>query len=287
MISPWWTVPPAALALIALALVAGGLQRAAVFRHSVEHGRPPRAHCPACAARLVPGAGGDALRGNRRRAAAPRGGGRPALPGGPGMAVLPSTGRCPACSAEIGPPPFSVELITALLLADLAAVAVPTGEAGGPGGPPGELLAFGWLAVLAVPLAFVDTAVRRLPDRLTLPAWAGTLTILAVTAALGHRPGDLVTAVLGGLAMGAFYLLLFLIHPAGIGLGDAKLGLALGSALGWFGWNEVLAGLFLTHLLGGLYGAALLALRRARRGTEIPFGPFMIIAAFAVILTGR
>ncbi|MBG0830949.1 prepilin peptidase [Planomonospora sp. ID67723] len=289
MISPWWIVP-----LAVLGLAVGGLQRAAVFRHSAGYGGPPRTHCPACAALLVPGDGRCAIRGSGRRTTAPRGGGGAAPVGGRGMTVLPFTGRCPACAAAIGPPPLSVESITVLLLAGLAAVTVSAGGAGGAAGRnggalgacAGELLAFGWLAVLAVPLAFVDTAVRRLPDRLTLPAYAGTLTILAVTAAAVQRPDDALRTVLGGLAMSAFYLLLFLIHPAGIGLGDAKLALALGSALGWLGWSEVLAGLFLTHLFGGLYGAALLALGRAQRGTEIPFGPFMIIGTFAVILSG-
>ncbi|GAA3155521.1 A24 family peptidase [Planomonospora alba] len=264
MVSPWWI-----LVLAVLGALAGGPQRAAVLRHSVDHGRPPRTHCPSCAARLAAGR----------------------------LAVLPPSGNCPSCAAALGPPPFSAELITALLLAALAARA---GTAGGPGDPagastgiggpagwsPGELAAFSWLAVLAVPLAFVDLAVHRLPDRLTLPAWAGTLAILAVTAAVLHRPGDLLRALLGGCAVAAFYLALFLVHPAGIGLGDAKLGLALGGALGWLGWGQVLAGLVLTHLLAGLYAAVLVAARRARRDSEIPFGPFMIISAFAVLLAG-
>lgn len=236
---------------IAVALVAGSPQRAAVFRHSVGHDRPPRVRCPACARRLLPERAGE-------------------------WPALWPTGRCPNCAAPIGPPPLSVELITALLLLSLAAETAS----------PGELAAFGWLAVLAVPLAFVDLAVYRLPDRLTLPAYAGFIALLSVTALTEQRSGDLARAVLGGLVLGAFYLLLFLVNPAGVGLGDAKLALALGSAMGWLGWTHLLTGTFLTYLLGGLYGVLLIALRRAHRKTEIPFGPFMIIGAFGAVLVG-
>lgn len=258
MIPFWW----AALS-IAVALVAGAPQRAAVLGHSVVPpagpGRSAGVHCPACAFRLVP---------------APREAG-PAL--WPVLwPVLWPTGRCPACAAVIGPPPLSVELITALLLLSLATAVTSRGE----------IAAFGWLALLAVPLAFVDLAAHRLPDRLTLSAHAGLLTLLSVTALTEHRPDDLARAALGGVALSAFYLLLFLIHPFGIGLGDVKLALALGSALGWSGWPDLLAGTFLTHLLGGAYALALVGLRRAHRKTEIPFGPFMIVGAFWVLLAG-
>jgi len=149
-----------------------------------------------------------------------------------------------------------------------------------------ELAAFAWLGVVAVPLAAVDAAVFRLPDRLTALAYAGTLAPLTLAALAAQRHDDLLRAVLGGLAMSAFYLLLFLINPEGTGLGDVKLGAALGTALGWLGWIPLVAGAFLAYLGAALYGLALMAARRARRTSEIPFGPFMLLGAFAVIMTG-
>ncbi|WP_449061758.1 hypothetical protein [Planomonospora algeriensis] len=80
--------------------------------------------------------------------------------------------------------------------------------------------------------------------------------------------------------------MLFLVNPVGMGLGDVKLAASLGTALGWFGWDALLAGAFLGFLAGGLYGGALLVARRANRKSEIPFGPFMIIGTFAVLLVG-
>ncbi|MDP9841346.1 prepilin peptidase [Streptosporangium lutulentum] len=187
-------------------------------------------------------------------------------------------------SPPAGPPPLVVEAATALALGALALRAAPEASF-----PPevtwvAELLALWWLAVIAVTLAFVDLAVHRLPDRLTLAAYLGTGGLLTVAALAGGRLDDLLGAGLGGAALAAFYLVLFLVNPAGMGLGDVKLAASLGTALGWFGWETVAVGAFLGFLAGGLYGAALMVTSRADRKSEIPFGPFMIIGAFTAIL---
>ena len=52
----------------------------------------------------------------------------------------------------------------------------------------------------------------------------------------------LLRAFLGGLALAAFYFLLVIISPSGMGLGDVKLAASLGVLLAWFGWPTLLAG---------------------------------------------
>ncbi|WP_436762399.1 prepilin peptidase [Streptosporangium sp. V21-05] len=190
------------------------------------------------------------------------------------------------------PPAGAVEGVTAVVLAALALRALWPDAAGVPEtgitpvGRAGELLAFGWLAVVAVALSFVDAAVHRLPDRLTLAAYLGTAAPLAVPALADGRLGDLLGAGLGGLALAGFYLVLFLVNPAGMGLGDVKFAASLGTALGWLGWDTLVAGAFLGLLAGGLYGAVLMLARRAGRKSEIPFGPFMAVGALAAVLAG-
>ncbi|RBQ19551.1 prepilin peptidase [Spongiactinospora rosea] len=149
--------------------------------------------------------------------------------------------------------------------------------------PPWELAAYGVLMVVAVPLAVIDIADLRLPDELTITAYAGVTVLLAVEALTAGRPGDLQRAGAGAFALAGFYAVLFIIRPAALGLGDVKLALALGTALGWTGWDAVIAAVVLTHLSAAVYGVALIAARRAHRGTEIPFGPFMIFGALAVL----
>ena len=136
----------------------------------------------------------------------------------------------------------------------------------------------------AVPLAFVDAAVHRLPDRLTVPAYAGTATLLLLAATAGGHWSALLRAALGGLALAGFYLLLLVISPAGMGLGDVKLAVSLGTLLAWSGWRVLIAGGFAGFLLGGLFGLAVLLSGRATRKQPIPFGPFMLAGAVLVVL---
>ena len=179
--------------------------------------------------------------------------------------------------------------VTAVLLA-LLAIRVPASGSGL------VLAAACWLAVCAVPLVFTDLAVSRLPDPLTAAAYAGTAVILLLAAAStvpgapgtdapGASWGALARAVLGGLALAGFYLLLMIISPSGMSLGDVKLAASLGTLLAWFGWRVLIAGGAAGFLLGGLGGVVLLASRRADRKQLIPFGPFMIAGTFLAVLT--
>ena len=80
-----------------------------------------------------------------------------------------------------------------------------------------ELAALCLLAAGGVTLAFIDIAVHRLPDLLTLPLYRGVIGLLVVAAATGHQWGGLLRAVIAGVALACFYLALLLVAPAGIG----------------------------------------------------------------------
>ncbi|WP_234356514.1 prepilin peptidase, partial [Streptomyces sp. NRRL F-2295] len=126
----------------------------------------------------------------------------------------------------------------------------------------------------------------RLPDPLTLPLAAAAVLLLGGAALLPGAAGSWTSGLLGGLALGGFYFLLFLINPNGMGFGDVKLALALGVALGWYGWAVLFVGGFAGFLFGAAYGLGLVLLRGAGRKTGIPFGPFMITGALAALLLG-
>jgi leader peptidase (prepilin peptidase)/N-methyltransferase len=240
--------PPWIAAAAAAGLVAGPRIRASVFFRAVDYGQPRKRACPGCARDILPG---------RHQA----------------WSLLPVSGRCPACRARIGPPPLAVEMVTALVLAVLAARAASGWE----------FAALAWLALLAVPLAVIDVAVHRLPDQLTATAFAGTFALLAAAALAGHEPGGLARAALGAVILTGFYLLLFVIRPAGMGLGDAKLAASVGAALGWAGWQAVVTGTSAAFVLAACYGVALLAMRRATRTDHLPLGPFIVIGALAAL----
>ncbi|MEU9007084.1 A24 family peptidase, partial [Streptomyces sp. NPDC048551] len=149
-----------------------------------------------------------------------------------------------------------------------------------------EAAAFVALAPALVLLALVDLAVHRLPDVLTLPLAAATAALLGAAALLPGAAGSWRAALLGGGALGAAYLVLFVVNPAGMGLGDVKLALPLGVALGWYGWGVWAAGAFLGLLYGALYGLGLVLRGRATRSTGFAFGPFMAAGALTGVLLG-
>ncbi|MFD7954177.1 prepilin peptidase [Streptomyces ardesiacus] len=181
-----------------------------------------------------------------------------------------------SADARYGPRTAPLALVTALVCAALAAAA----------GTRPEVAVWLLLAPVGVLLAAVDLKVRRLPDPLTLPLAGAALVLLGLAALVPEHAGEWSTALLGALVLGAGYLVLFLVNPAGMGFGDVKLALAAGAALGWYGWPTLMLGTFAGFLLGALYGGALLVARRADRKTAIPFGPFLVAGAFLGILAG-
>ncbi|SCL38009.1 leader peptidase (prepilin peptidase) / N-methyltransferase [Micromonospora pallida] len=225
--------------------------RLAALRHAVPPGTPRRSSCAACAA--------------------PIGLDRP-------VPALTPVARCPRCRARVGPPPGSVEVAVVAALALLATLDLP----------PFALLAVGWWLGWAVPLTLVDAAVHRLPDRLTYPAAAGTWLLLGAAALTGAGPGPWVRATLVGLALAAgFAATTLLFGRHGFGLGDAKLALGAGALLGWYGWAAPVLGLLLTFLLSALVSGILLAARRVRWSSHLPFGPFLVVGtAVALALLG-
>lgn len=147
-----------------------------------------------------------------------------------------------------------------------------------------ELPAYLYLAIVGTLLAFVDIAVKRLPDPFTLPSYLVGPALLGVASLAGGHPARLGYALIGLAALWALYAAQHLFAPAAIGWGDVKLSGVLGLYLGWLGaaawWLGVLGG----FVLGGVYATGLLVSRRGSRKSELPFGPFMLAGALAGIL---
>jgi leader peptidase (prepilin peptidase)/N-methyltransferase len=121
---------------------------------------------------------------------------------------------------------------------------------------------------------------------LTLPLAGAAPALLGLVSLVPEHVGNWPTAVLGALALGAGYFVLWLVNPGGMGFGDVKLALGTGAALGWYGWGNLLLGTFAGFLLGAVYGGALVVARRAERRTTIPFGPFLLAGAYLGLLIG-
>jgi leader peptidase (prepilin peptidase)/N-methyltransferase len=139
-----------------------------------------------------------------------------------------------------------------------------------------EVLAYALLALACALLIVVDFAAYRLPDAIVVPTYAVLFLALALAALTGGEWGRLGRAGLAAVSLLALYLVLALINPSGLGLGDVKLAGLLGAFLGWLGWQQVLVATLAAFVLSALVALALLATRRATRKSEFPFGPWMI-----------
>lgn len=172
-----------------------------------------------------------------------------------------------------------------LLAAAAGAVGLLLGWARG--GQP-DLAAFVVLGVLGTGMAYVDLRRHLLPDRLTVPTLLLGGALLGVAALAPTTDPSLsyprAWACAGGLMV--VYLLLALVYPAGLGLGDVKLAAPLGLYLGWLSLGAPVVGTVAAFVVGGLLGVVLLLLGRATRRSSIPFGPSMLLGALLAVLFG-
>jgi leader peptidase (prepilin peptidase) / N-methyltransferase len=164
--------------------------------------------------------------------------------------------------------PLVLAASAALVLADLVRFGV------GARGVAGIVL----LPALAV-LSAIDIRHRLLPNRIVLPA-TGLVLLSQVAFAADHGVEAAVASVVAAVAL----FVLHVTYPQGLGMGDVKLALLLGAALG--------KGVMFALLVGSLAGAAagLVVLARhgaAGRKMALPFGPFLAFgAAVAFFLAG-
>jgi len=176
-------------------------------------------------------------------------------------------GRCRSCGASIPWKYPLVELVTALLVA-------------------GCVLVFGlsWEAAVAalfcatlVAVSVTDLERRIIPNRIVLP---GAAVILVAQTMLHPSPEWL----LAGLGASGFLLLAALAYPAGMGMGDVKLALLLGVALG-----RVVPVALMIGMLSALVPAIVLLARHGQAGRKmgIAFGPFLALGGVVGLFAGK
>ena len=135
-----------------------------------------------------------------------------------------------------------------------------------------------------ISLSLIDYDHQYLPDNITLPfLWLGLFLNL------NNLYVDLASAVLGAI-MG--YLVLWLVYQVfkivtgkeGMGYGDFKLLAMLGA---WLGWQALPAIILISTLVGSIIGVSLIVFKQHNRNHPIPFGPYLAIAGWIVLLWGN
>jgi leader peptidase (prepilin peptidase)/N-methyltransferase len=149
------------------------------------------------------------------------------------------------------------------------------------------IVAYLYLAAISIVLTLIDLDTHRLPNAIVLPSYIVGGVLLALASLLIGDWTALLRSGIGMFALYVFYFVLRMVRPDGMGGGDVKLAGVIGLYLGYAGWGALVVGAFAAFVLGGVYGVALMVMRRAGRKSAIPFGPWMIVGAWVGLLAGE
>lgn len=149
-----------------------------------------------------------------------------------------------------------------------------------------------WSAVFLV-IIFIDWEHQLILNVITYPAMVVALVILGADSAwpgagiltnleLVPQPGILSGLIGGGIGF-VFFLIVFLIAPRGIGIGDIKLAGLIGLVTGI---PLLIVGLLTGILLGGIVAVFLILFRLKGRKDVIPYGTFLGIGPIVAMLWG-
>lgn len=190
-------------------------------------------------------------------------------------------GKCKHCKSKISSQYFFVELVFAIVSVILLFITQ-------------DLNIYSWFFKYLTLLAFFglltctfvyDLKHKIMPDSWTLYAFSLAL-IYTTFFGIGLDVGfieDLKTALMGAVLVGIPLLLINLISRGrAMGMGDVKFAPVIGALLGI---SAGLSALMVAFWIGGIVGTYLLLLYRGTAEkitakSEIPFGPFLILATF-------
>lgn len=252
-------------------LIIGSFLNVVIYRVPAGKSLLPESHCPKCDATVRP------------------------WQNVPVLSWVALRGRCANCLEPISIRYPLVELGTGITFAIVTWQALSRAAQAEPSAltPPASstawllLSAFIFLAAISIVLALIDIDTFRLPNAIVYPAIATFGALLVAAALTSGDFGALTRALVGGISLAGFYGLLWFFWPGGMGLGDVKLAILLGLALGWVGWGALIVGAFAAFVCGGVFGGLLMLFGKAGRKTRIPFGPWMLLGAWIGIFVGE
>jgi leader peptidase (prepilin peptidase)/N-methyltransferase len=176
-------------------------------------------------------------------------------------------GRCRGCGVHIALRYPAVELVSGLLVAGCFWKFGLTGSA--------VVASFFCLALVAV--SATDIEHRIIPNRIVLPAAA---IVLAANTALHPSPRWAIAA----FGASGFLFAAALAYPKGMGMGDVKLALLMGAALG-----KTVPVALMVGMVATLVPALFLLARHgsAARKMGVPFGPFLALGSVVALFAGQ
>ncbi|OGO19135.1 MAG: hypothetical protein A2144_05985 [Chloroflexi bacterium RBG_16_50_9] len=200
----------------------------------------------------------------------------------PVFSYLGLRGRCRYCGACIPRRVLLVEVVSGLFFFlafwrfDLSA----------------EFLITAFWGCIFIVIIFIDWENKLILNKVTYPAAVVALIILAVDSFLPgrlfsylifHPEPSILSGVIGGAIGFLFFMMVFLINPRGMGMGDVKLACLIGLVMGF---PLGIVALFIGIVIGGLVAATLFLLKKKGRKEAIPYGTFLALGPMVTMLWG-
>jgi leader peptidase (prepilin peptidase) / N-methyltransferase len=134
-------------------------------------------------------------------------------------------------------------------------------------------------AAVLVVLSVIDLEVRLVPNRIVVPA-----AVIVLAARIVLDPGRAWVWAAASVGAAFAFFVLAILRPGGLGMGDVKLVLLIGAAVG----PAVIAALLVGTLAGAAYGLFLLVRHgSAAGGRTIAYVPFLALGALVALLLLR
>ena len=130
----------------------------------------------------------------------------------------------------------------------------------------------------------IDWKLQIIPNRLNLTIFETGLIFTFAQGMCDINQG--INMLLGSLVGAGIFLIITLLGgliagKEAMGFGDVKLMGALGL---FFGWEKIIAVSLIAFLLAAIISIILLGTKKKKTDEYIPFGPFIVISAFIVVL---
>ena len=152
-----------------------------------------------------------------------------------------------------------------------------------------SIVVYTLFAAGSLALAVIDARTKLLPNRIVFPLYGIGVAGFGLITALLHDHTAVTHLVTAIVAMAVLFGIFYGIAMFGpMGYGDVKLAGVIGLHLGWLALPVVFTGVVLGTLAAALAAVGIVIVRSSRRKPwrrmEIPYGPYLLLGAWAAIL---
>lgn len=179
-------------------------------------------------------------------------------------------GKCCYCGSPVSVRYALVELLTAIMVTGTYSFL----------GLSFNFFVASFLICMGIVITFIDLDHMIIPDQLNLLLAVGGVLYILVNGI--QRGGFSFEPIMASLIGGSFLLLIAFLGA--MGGGDIKYAAAMGL---YMNPGQMVIGLYLSFIVGGIVALTLLLLGKVKRKMEIPFGPYLVLGITSSFIFGE